>query len=42
MCLKGKIKDREEEKLQQRLRSEQTKRTSNWKRKIWSPETRVQ
>ena len=42
MCLEGKRKYSEEAELQQRPRFNQRKRTSNWKRKIWSIERRVQ
>ena len=42
MCLKGKRKDNEEVELQQRSSFNQRKRTSNWKRNIWSTEGRVQ
>ena len=41
MCLKGRRKDCKEAELQQRSNFNQRKRTSNWKRKIWSIEGRV-
>ena len=42
MFLKGRIKYREEAELQKRLSFNQRKRTSNWKRNIWSLEGGVQ
>ena len=42
MFLKGRRKYGEEAELQQRSSFNQRKRTSSWKRKIWSTERRVQ